>query len=206
MRIYPDLPGARARALAIDALMVLALLGCVWMGTYVHDTVAKLDALGRGAQQAGRQVRTSFAQAADRVEEAPVIGGRLERTFRSAGREVSEPLIESGARGRRQVEDLATTLGWIVGGVPAVAMLVPFLLWRIWRVRRLLVARRVLAMVDRSPEHRRLLATRAAFTLPIGTLLRVSSDPLGDLEAGRFDPLLAALGRSYGLRVPVSAP
>ena len=48
-------------------------------------------------------------------------------------------------------------------------------------------------------ERRRLLATRAAFHLPFGTLLRHTRDPLGDLAAGRHDALVAAELEDAGL-------
>ena len=51
-----------------------------------------------------------------------------------------------------------------------------------------------------SPERRRLIAMRAAFALPYETLLRHTRDPLGDLEAERYDGLIAAVLDDSGLR------
>ena len=51
----------------------------------------------------------------------------------------------------------------------------------------------------------RLLAQRAAFGLPYATLLRHTSDPLGDLKAGRLDGLIAAVLEDAGLRARVSS-
>ena len=70
---------------------------------------------------------------------------------------------------------------------------------RLALVRRLTTASRVLD--DRSsPERRRLVAMRAAFALPYETLLRYTDDPLGDLAAERYDPLIAAVLEDSGLR------
>ncbi len=41
---------------------------------------------------------------------------------------------------------------------------------------------------------------RAAFGLPYGELLRYTKDPLGDLEAKRYDALIAAELDQSGLR------
>jgi len=41
---------------------------------------------------------------------------------------------------------------------------------------------------------------RAAFSLPYGDLLRFTRDPLGDLEAERYDPLVTAAFEEVGLR------
>ncbi len=53
-----------------------------------------------------------------------------------------------------------------------------------------------------SPERQELLAARAAFGLPYGTLLRYTKDPIGDLEAGRYDALVRAELEQAGLRAP----
>ena len=55
-------------------------------------------------------------------------------------------------------------------------------------------------------ERRRLLAMRAAFGLSWLDLTPYSADPIGDLEAGRLDPLVAALYAEAGLRPPAHEP
>ena len=65
-------------------------------------------------------------------------------------------------------------------------------------MRRLNAAAKVVG--ELSPERRRLMAMRAAFGLPYGDLLRYTQDPLGDLEAGRYDALVAAELEQAGLR------
>ena len=130
-----------------------------------------------------------------------MVGRRLERALRRAGRETGEPVVRAGGRGREAVADLANLLGWVVGGLPALVILVAWVPSRWRRLRTLLAARRVFdTAVD--DERRRLLAMRAAFDLPMRDLLRHTKDPFGDLAAGRLDPLLAAIGESVGLRLP----
>jgi hypothetical protein len=50
------------------------------------------------------------------------------------------------------------------------------------------------------PADGRVLAQRAAYSLPYGRLLEFSDDPLGDLAAERYDPLVAAALEDAGLR------
>lgn len=69
-------------------------------------------------------------------------------------------------------------------------------------MRTLTTASRALRLDDRQPDHRALMASRAAFALPYATLLRHTPDPLGDLAAGRHDRLVAALADDAGLRAP----
>lgn len=204
MRLYPELPGDRARAIIIDVVVLLLLWACVSVGVFVHDAVSELDALGRGVERAGTQVQDSFSSAADRVDGIPLVGGDLGEALEGAGRRTGEPVVDAGTSGRDAVADLALLLGLVTGGLPALVILAPFVPWRVIRARRLLSARRVFDHAD-SPERQRLLAMRAAFNLPLGTLLRHTADPLGDLEAGRLAPLLAALGDEYGLRAPQPA-
>jgi hypothetical protein len=49
-------------------------------------------------------------------------------------------------------------------------------------------------------ERRRLLAMRAAFSMPYGQLLQYTRDPIGDLEGGRYDALVAAALEDAGLK------
>lgn len=51
------------------------------------------------------------------------------------------------------------------------------------------------------PERERLIAMRAAFSLPYAQLLAYTRDPLGDLAAGRHDALVQAIADDAGLRM-----
>ena len=66
-------------------------------------------------------------------------------------------------------------------------------------MRQLTAADRVL-LERETPERQRLIAMRAAFSLPYGQLLAYTRDPLGDLEQGRYDALAEAVLEDAGLR------
>ena len=51
------------------------------------------------------------------------------------------------------------------------------------------------------PERRRLVAMRAAFSLPYGTLLAYTRDPIGDLAEGRYEALVDAIADDAGLHM-----
>jgi hypothetical protein len=201
MRLYPDLPRQRTAALARDAATLLALGMLAWLGTRVHSAVLELTAVGQGVQDAGRSVQSGFDRAADAVGGVPIVGGQLGEALRDASGATGGEAVEAGAAGIAGIERLATLLGWLTFGVPALLLLALLLPPRLRQVRRLTDAARALD-VPQDDDRRRLVASRAAFNLPFGVLLRHTSDPLGDLQAGRYDALVAAAYEEAGLRAP----
>lgn len=172
MRLYPELPARRLATLGHDLLLLVLLALLAWLGLKVHDAVDKLAVLGSGVKKVGASV--------------PVVG---------------DPVEDLGAQGEDSVHHLANLLGLIVFGVPALLVLWRLLPERVSQIRRLTAAARVLKAGD-DPERRRVLAERAAFSLPYSRLLAYTPDPLGDLAAERYDSLVAAALEDEGLRAP----
>ena len=75
MRIYPDTPNERGRAVSRDALTLLALFVLAWLALKVHDAVDELAVLGAGVRDTGDAVQDGFGAAADAVCGVPVVGG-----------------------------------------------------------------------------------------------------------------------------------
>ena len=198
MRFYPDIPHRRNRAIAADVAVLLALLVFAWLAFEVHDAVDELAGLGRGVRDAGTAVEGGFRAAAESVEGAPLVGGDLAQGLRDAGRGSGGRAESAGRSGEDAVHDLADLLGALTFLIPAALLLQRFLPDRIAAVRRLTAARRVLQDAH-LPERRRLIAMRAAFSLPYATLLRHTADPFGDLAAGRYDGLVEAALADAGL-------
>jgi hypothetical protein len=198
MRLYPDLPRRRTATLAGD-LVTLALLALfAVVGLEVHDRVNDLSAVGRGVQGAGRSVQASLDAAADAVQGAPLVGGQIGDALREAGRGPAGEAVALGRESERNASSLADLLGLVFFLLPALLLLSRYLPARITQIRDLTAAERVLRGID-DPARTRLLAERAAYGLPYGTLLRHTRDPLGDLAAGRLEPLLAAAREDAGL-------
>jgi hypothetical protein len=200
MRIYPDTPNERGRAVARDALTLLALFVLAWLALKVHDTVDKLAVLGTGVRDSGNAVQDGFGAAADAVSGVPVVGGDVGDAFRDAGEGTGGNVADAGRAGEERIHDLANLLGYLFFAIPASILLLTTLPARIRQVRELNAAQ---ALLDTSSEERRkLLAMRAAFSLPARELTRHTNDPLGDLAAGRYEPLIEAAYAAEGLAPP----
>lgn len=198
MRLYPQLPGLRIGTVARDLLIVALLLLFALIGKEVHDAVDELAVLGEGVRSGGEAVEGGFDSAADAVDGTPIIGGELADGLRGAGEGSGGNVADLGRAGEDKVHDLANLLGFVTFAIPSALVLLAMLPPRIRQIRQLTDASRVL----REPvgERRRLLAMRAAFALPYGQLLRYTDDPIGDLAAERYEPLVQAVLEDVGLR------
>jgi hypothetical protein len=198
VRIYPDPRPQRVDLLARDLATVLALVIFALIALKVHDAVDKLAVLGDGVESAGNAVTGGFDSAAEAVEGTPIVGDRIGDALRGAGEGSGGEVADLGRGGAGAARDLANLLGVLFFALPAALLLLWVLPPRIRQIRRLNAAAK--AVGELSPERRRLLAMRAAFGLPYGELLRFTKDPLGDLEAGRYDALVAAELEQVGLQ------
>jgi hypothetical protein len=194
MRLYPELHGPRMRALVADVASIALLILFAWAGLKVHDAVDRLAVLGEGVQATGGAVQGGFDSAADAI-----VGDQIADGLRSAGENSGGNVSDLGQQGEDNVHKLANILGLATFGLPAALLLVTWLPGRTAQVRKLRDAELVLRTSD-TPERRRLLAMRAAFSLPYGQLLTYTPDPIGDLEDGRYDALVAAALEDAGLR------
>lgn len=203
MRVYPDTPNERGRAVARDALTLLALFVLAWLALKVHDTVDKLAVLGTGVRDSGNAVQDGFGAAADAVSGVPVVGGEFGNALRDAGSGTGGHVADAGRAGEERIHELANLLGFLFFALPASILLLTTLPARIRQVRELTAAGRLLD--TSSDERRKLIAMRAAFSLPARELTRHTKDPLGDLETGRYDALIAAAFTAEGLAGPAAA-
>jgi hypothetical protein len=201
MHLYPELRRPKARALVGDLVAVVLLVLFAWAGLKVHGAVDRLAVLGEGVQASGGVVEDGFNAAADAVDGTPVVGGEIADGLRSAGEGSGGEVVELGEQGEEGAHDLANVLGFVTFALPALIVLAVWLPGRIGQFRQLRAASQVLGDQG-TEERRRLLAMRAAFSLPYGQLLAYTRDPLGDLEGGRYDALVAAALEDAGLRAP----
>ncbi len=199
MRLYPELRGPRSRALVADLASIALLVIFAWAGLKVHDAVDRLAVLGEGVQATGGAVQGGFESAADAVDGTPIVGGDIADGLRSAGEGSGGEVVQLGEQGEDGAHDLANLLGFVTFALPALLLLTRWLPGRIQQIKKLRAASRVLGDQG-TPERRRLLAMRAAFSLPYGQLLAYTRDPLGDLEGGRYDALVAAALEDAGLK------
>jgi hypothetical protein len=198
MRLYPDTADDRGRAVAKDALVVVTLIMLAWLGFKVHDAVDSLAVLGSGVHDSGAAVQDGFGKAADAVGGVPVVGGEMADALRGAGADTGGTVAQAGTDGQEKVHHLANLLGFLMFAVPATILLVLALPGRIRQVRELNATDRLLD--TSSEERRRLVAMRAAFSLPATELARHTRDPIGDLAAGHYEALIDAAYDHAGLR------
>ena len=201
MRLYPDIAAPRAAAILSDLLIILLLVLLAWLGLRVHDAVMELATVPRGVADGGSAIQDGLASAGDAVGDTPVVGGPLGEALRDAGSGTGGRMVEAGRQGEENVNDLADLLGGLVFLLSAAAVLANYLPRRITAARRLTAAARAIGPAL-TPERERTLAMRAAYGLPYELLARYTRDPLGDLEDGRHDRLVAAALEDAGLRPP----
>jgi hypothetical protein len=199
MRFYPDIPRRRAKRLAADIAVVLLIVLFALLGLKVHDAVDKLVVVSQGVQETGGAVKSGFDQAADALDDVPIVGGDLADALRSAGESSGGRVKGFGDEGIDRTHRLANLLGLLTFLLPAAALLARYLPGRIEHIRRLTAASKVLREHEQV-ERRRLVAMRAAFALPYDVLLRYTSDPFGDLASEHYDALVAAAVEDVGLR------
>jgi len=199
LTFYPQVPADRRSRIVRDLVVLGLLILFVWIGFKVHDLVGALSVLGSGVKEAGTTVEGGFTSVADAVAGVPVVGGPLSEVFHSAGDGTGGNLVDLGQQGEDAVWLLARTLGIVTAGLPIAVLLVAWLPGRITGIREMSSARAVSGLDLDDPERRRLLAMRAAFGLPFRELLTYTSDPFGDLAAGRYDALVDAALADVGL-------
>jgi hypothetical protein len=201
VRLYPDIAARRAAAILSDLLVLVLLVLLAWLGLKVHDAVAALASVPRGVSDGGSALQRGLESAGEAVGDAPVVGEPLAGALRDAGAGTGGLLAEAGREGEDDVNDLADLLGAVVFLLPTVVVLARYVPSRITAARRLTAAARTIGPVL-TPERERTLAMRAAYGLPYERLVRYTRDPLGDLEHGRYEPLVAAALDEAGLRPP----
>jgi hypothetical protein len=131
----------------------------------------------------------------DAVDQLAVLGEGVRKAGGAVPFGIGNPVEDLGRRGEDGVHHLANLLALVTFGLPATIVLWHFLPRRLAQVRRLTIATRALRGAPQ-----RELAMRAAFSLPYERLLLFTDDPLGDVGAGRYERLVAAVLDDAGLR------
>jgi hypothetical protein len=181
-----------------DVLAVLALVFLAWLGRRVYRLVDDLRVVTEAVNGAGSSVQNGFGAAADAVSGTPVIGDDIAGALQSAGAASGGNVIELAVTGDTAIHRLALLLGLLTFLIPALILLLLYIPMRVGQTRRLRSSR-LLFRDEYNPERRRILAMRAAMSLPADHLLKYSPDPIGDLVRGDHDALVAALLAEAGL-------
>jgi hypothetical protein len=196
VKLYAELPGLRARQLALDLVVVLAIGLCVLGGRGVHDLVDLLAGPGRTIQDAGTGFADSIDRFGDGIGRIPGVGDEL-RTPLDSVAGAGERLEQAGRDQQQVVHRLALVLGLVVAGIPILVVLAAWLPRRVRWMREASAAHRLRRTESGSLA---LFAFRAVANRPLGELRRATPDPGAALERGDWDALAALELRALGLK------
>lgn len=196
--LYPSEARQRRSTIARDVLAILAIALLAWVGHRVYQLVDNLRAVTEAVTDAGSSVQGGFQTAADAISGTPLIGDDVADALEAAGAASGGNVIELALTGDSAIHRLALVLGWLTFLIPTLILLLLYIPMRVGQMRRLR-ASRLVYRDDFHPERRRMLAMRAAMSLPADHLLKFSADPIGDLVRGEHDALVAALLSEAGL-------
>jgi len=203
LRLYPEVPSRRRAMITRDVLYLLLVAFFIWCGVKIYQAVDHLSALGTAVSDAGTSIQDGFGSAARAVGGVPLVGDSLAHALSGAGSGTGGNLVSLGQQGADDIHRLAMLAGLVVAVLPTLVLVLAVLPGRLRQIKALAAAGTVLGDLS-DPNLRRLVASRAAFSLPYGVLLDYTRDPLGDLAAGRYDRLVAAALNEAGLRDTVA--
>ncbi|MGN6743438.1 MAG: hypothetical protein ACTHJL_09110 [Amnibacterium sp.] len=202
MRLYSDLPRARALQIAGDVVALLVLVAGVVLAVALHGAIAALEAVGARVAASGTGLAATLGDIGRRLGGVPLIGGGIRSPFDAAAG-AGSALASAGEGWRDGVERIALLAGWIV------ALLVVLVVLAAWVRPRLVGAARrgAVARLARDPEALDLLALRALTGRPSRAL--AAAGPAAAAGWRRGDPdvirtLAAITLREAGLRPPTA--
>lgn len=203
LKLYPDHVPARVPRIAGD--MLAATWTVLWAaaGWAVYSTVMALQVIGDGLTGTGRTFDAwleAFKSASPRG--IPFLSQFLQSQATSLERAGGDRLIAAGNDAHATIAHLAVALGLFTAVPPILIVAGAYGIWR-WRDAREMGS--ALAFVrsaegsGRIEQARALLAYRAVSNLSFTQLMKVSSDPVGDLAARRYDALAVEMLKKAGL-------
>lgn len=195
MRLYSDLPHARALQVAGDAVALVVLIAGIVLAVALHGAIAALEGIGGQVAKSGNGLESTLGHIGKQLGGVPLIGAGIRAPFDAASA-AGKTLATAGADWAAGVERIAVLAGWTV------ALLVVLLVLAGW-VRPRLVGALRRGAVARLADDPDLLALRALTGRPSRALAAVG--PGAGAAWRRGDPetvhRLAAIAlRDAGLR------
>src|SRR5215211_31370 len=131
----------------------------------------------------------------DTVDKLAVLGEGVRKVGDAVPFGAGGSISDLGERGENDVHHFANILGLLFFALPATIVVAWYVPKRVRQIQALTAATRVLRGADP-----RLIAMRAAFSLPYGQLAVYTQDPFGDLASERYGPLVDAALEEVGLQ------
>lgn len=188
VNLVVPLPGPRRRA--TTALLVLWVLGWLLMGAIAGVQLWQLSHLSDTVVESGEALE-AVGSGLEALSALPVIGDGPARL----GHDVSETAVrvqERGATSRQNVRVLSVVLGLSIALIPTTPVLGLYIPFRRAQAREERAIRGVITEAGADSAFEAFLAHRAVQRLPYDVLSQVTSDPWGDLKAGRYRRLANA--------------
>lgn len=208
LKLYPEAWPGRAWRVTVDLTFCAWLIVCAVAGSVVYQLVAALVVIADALTKTGMTFNhwiDAFRGAVPRG--VPFLGNALIRMADQLQRNGGDALVQRGVQAHTVIERLAVALALLVALPPALSVCLAYLPWR-WRDGREMASTAAFVNAAERSGHLRqaqaVLAYRALAVLPFRQLMRTSPDPAGDLAAGRYQDLAAAMARRAGVRLPES--
>ena len=192
LKLYPDPPGRKARWIGTDVVVVVWLAFWSFLGYYVHQLIEVLQAIPDAIDRAGNALDAPLQNAMNRAAQIPIVGGLIVDRIQNASNS-TVGRVHAIATALSNIIDIAALGMALAIAAPAILLVIGFYGSVRWRASREMgSAKRVVEVAmqqHRGEQLKESLARRALEVVPYRRLVKVSPDPLGELEAGRYDAL-----------------
>lgn len=173
MNWYSDFPARRFRQVLGDLIAIATIVGAILVGVSVHAFIATFADVGAQLETAGSGFEDTMTEVGENLGQVPLIGSGIRAPFDAASG-AGGALADAGQAQQDLVNRGALLAGALVASGPILAVLVLWLVPRLYLVRRAREARALASSAD-GPE---LLALRALATRPVRELAAVHAEPL----------------------------
>jgi hypothetical protein len=201
-KLYPDPAGRKARWIGTDVVVIVWLVFMSLVGYYVHHMIEILQAIPDAIDRAGSALDAPLQDAMNRASQIPLIGGLIVDPIQNASN-ATAGRAHAIAAALSNMIDIAAVGMAVAIAVPPILLVIGFYGFIRWRASREMGSAERLVEValrqHRGEELNEALARRALEVVPYRRLAKVSPDPLGELQAGRYEALAAQALRAAGL-------
>jgi len=180
----------------IDVILVLWLLLWCAIGYTLGRTVNELSGLSDGVIGAGEGVSDAAGALGD-FADVPLIGGGIDAIADQIDA-IGQGTVQKGEASKDAIFNVSLLIGLVVALGPTVPLLA---VWLVIRAPLARERRRIGRALDaRDPGLDGYLALRAATRFPYSRIAGVTTDPWGDLQAGRHTALASMELTRLGLK------
>lgn len=208
-KLYPADPGRKVRWIATDVIVVVWLGFWSLLGYYIHQMVEILQAIPDALNRAGSVLDAPLQNAMNRASQIPIAGAAIVDRIQSAS-SATAGRAHAVAAALSNLIDIAAIGAALLVALPPILLVIGFYGYNRWKASRELGSAREVVEValehDRDEQLKEALAHRALEVVPFRRLVKVSPDPIGELQAGRYDVLAAQSLRAAGLSPDLIKP